>query len=239
MFRTTIVTAVAENTGDVSTNAYVKIRRLINSMGYSYCAISDWHFTRDTISFNITQGTRNYSGASYLPATFDKVLTAKIEDSNSDNWPLDEKSVDWYSQIIDPTFQGTPYAFVLTELDASTFQEICFYYCPDATYTAYLRCKLKWSEVSDNSTALLIPDSHQDAFIWWVSKARFIQQGDVQGVKDADEMLYGSPLKRKSGLIDIMLGNEGKPQLKRGMKPSRSYIDPMGRFKKDYGRVWH
>ena len=83
-----LVSAVADSTGDDSPDAQAKLIRLVNEKGPDFCNITDWPFLRSDLTFNITSANYKYSGAGYLPATFKRIIAAYTL-FNNEREPLD------------------------------------------------------------------------------------------------------------------------------------------------------
>ena len=96
--RLSIVSCVLDDTGDSSQDAIVKVRRIVNRRGQSFCDITNWPFLRHDLSFSIVPLSHTYSGASYLPTTFKRVIAAYLLDG-TDRLPLKEvginRSYEW------------------------------------------------------------------------------------------------------------------------------------------------
>src|SRR3990167_3309412 len=144
-----IVSAVCDATGDDTSDAQVKIRRLVNEKGPGFCLITNWPFMRSDISFSITSSANKYSGASYLPENFKRVVGAHLKDSNNHWYPLTEVSIkERYERWINPNNnnQGQPYEFCITRPESGYF-EIEFNRLPDQNYTFEARSEEHTSEL--------------------------------------------------------------------------------------------
>ena len=175
-----IVSAVCDATGDDSSDAIVKVRRLINEKGPGFCLITNWPFLRADTSFSITTSAYTYSGASYLPATFKRAIGAFIKDSNSQRYPLTEVSVKEAYEWANPDDNGgRPDEFCITR-NESGYYEIQFNRLPDGTYTVQFELEQKWANLTHATAESLVTDEYFEVFSHFVSIARARQQGDLE-----------------------------------------------------------
>ena len=239
ILRGSLVTSCCGIIGDFSADAKVKLRRIINEEGRSFSQLRDWAFLHTVATFNLADGTNEYSGSGYLPQGMQRMLAIKLKDSNNNYAPIDEKSLDWYSKIEDPTYEGTPYAIVLRGLDSSGYPIARFYFTPDATYTFEVDCTVDWTDVDETSTGdatrLIVTQDCLPAFKYWVSKAYAVGQGDGEVADRCDKQLYGNPMLRIPGLLDALFSKQRGVQKHRGVKPSSAYKDENRLTARDYG----
>lgn len=176
-----IVSAVCDATGDDTSDAQVKIRRLVNEKGPGFLLITNWPFMRNDISFSITTSAHKYSGASYLPESFKRVLGANLKDSNNMVYPLTEVSVtETYERWLDPDDnQGVPEEFCISRIE-SGYYEIKFNRLPDDTYTFQADIELKWTPATSTTASLVITDDYMESFSHFISMARARQQADIE-----------------------------------------------------------
>lgn len=177
-----VVSICADNTGDDTSDAQVKIRRIVNEKGPGFCLITNWPFMRSDISFSITSSANKYSGASYLPETFKRVVGAHLKDSNNKWYPLTEVSInERYQRWLNPSAdnQGRPDEFCITRPE-SGYYEIEFNRLPEATYTFEADIELKWTPATSTTANLLVTDDYMETFCHFISMARARQQGDLE-----------------------------------------------------------
>jgi len=176
-----VVSAVADTTGVDTQDAQVKIRRLVNVKGPGFMMMANWPFRRSDISFSITTSASTYSGSSYLPENFKKVLGAHLEDSNSKWWPLVEVGIkERYERWVNPADnQERPFEFCITRLESDYYQ-IEFNKLPDDTYTFKADIELKWTPATSTTASLVVTDDYMETFCHFVSLARARQQGDLE-----------------------------------------------------------
>lgn len=176
-----VVSSVADSTGDDSQDAQVKIRRLVNEKGPGFCLITNWPFMRSDISFTIGASNHIYSGSSYLPETFKKIVGAHLVDSNSAWIPLEEISIkERYERWGNPSEnQGTPSEFCITRPESS-YYEIQFNRLPDQDYTFAADIEQKWTPATSTTANLVVTDDYMETFCHFVSMARARQQGDME-----------------------------------------------------------
>jgi len=233
--RASITSAVAENTGDDSSDAVIKINRLIDRKGKQFCNITNWPFLRDQVSFSITSSAYAYSGASYLPTTFKKVVAAKILDG-TDEWPLEEDGIaERYTWPNPDDNQGRPDKFCITRQE-SGYWLIEFNQKPDKTYTVYLEIELQWADLASSSSETVITKEYEDSFEHYCSMARFMQQGDTENYQlyknEWDGNQPNSPPRHSIlGQILSMLSN---PAQRKQVVMREEYLNPFGGRQSDY-----
>lgn len=217
--RLSIVCAVADGTGDDSADAIVKIRRLVNQRGRSFCDLANWPFLRSDTSFDITASAYKYSGASYLPTTFKRITGAFLLDGTT-RCPLDEVGIMEAHEWANPDDNtGRPDEFCITRME-SGYWEIQFNKKPDNTYTVYLEMELQWSDLTSDTTETLITKDFYDGFALWCKIGRFQQQGDTENYNICQDEWY-NPLKPKTSMFNILLGKLSNPLKKKSVIVSR------------------
>lgn len=239
ILRGSLVTAISGIIGDASDDSKTKVRRMINTCGPAFCQMTDWGFLHTTVTFTLTDGTKEYSGSGKIPYTFQRFLATKIMDTNGQFSPVDEKSLTWFNQIEDPSQEGTPYAVILRGLDSSGYPKTVFYPTPDRAYTFEADCKLQWTDVleasgSDTSRIVITEDAFT-AFSYYIAQALAIQQGDDALKILCDAELWGNPLIKKPGLLTMLIMNQRGANKKRGMAPRGDYTG-YSTGGTDYGR---
>ena len=215
-----LVSAVADSTGDDSPDAQAKLIRLVNEKGPDFCNITDWPFLRSDLTFNITTAASVYSGASYLPATFKRIISSYLL-FNSDRYDLDEVGIkEAYSWPNPANNQGRPDEFCITR-NESGYYEIDFNRLPDQTYGVYLEMELQWAEVTLTTETMLITKQFYGAFALFTKMARFNQQGDTEGYTIANSQWFNGQTGR-GVLVDAlsMLGSPGKRKGVRARMPN-------------------
>lgn len=232
-----LVSAVADKTGDDGIDAVVKIKRLANEIGPDFCMITNWKFMRDNITFNITNaGGYIYSGASYLPATFKNVIAARVQDQNSAWFPLYEKSISeaditWVSP--DQFATGIPDEFVITRPE-NGYWEIMFNRKPGQTYTVYMEIEKQWVDMTDSVESVITKD-YFTAFAHYVSMARFEQQGDLEAYNLALSRWWDPRMPRNS-ILGRILSSMGGGMVKKQIKMDERLIFPGSRIRSDYNK---
>lgn len=231
-----LVSAVADATGDDSADARTKLIRLLNEKGPDFCNITDWPFLRSDLTFNITTSNYKYSGAGYLPATYKRIITSYIL-YNNDRYDLTEVGIkeayDWPNPANN---SGRPDEFCVTR-NESEFFEIQFNRQPDQTYSVYLELELQWTEIDDITDVVLVTKQFYGAFAHFLKMARFGQQGDTEGYQIADRQwldprsgrgiltsaleMLSTPSKRKR----VKMRMPGPGSYLRGHKGSPDYRD--------------
>jgi hypothetical protein len=220
LIRGSICTAISDNTGDDSIDARVKIRRIINRRGQSFCDITNFPFLRSDISLSITVLAHTYSGASYLPTTFKRVVAAYLLDG-SDRTPLKEVGIGECYQWGNPNDnQGKPDEFCISRIEDG-YWEIKFNRLPDASYTVYFEIELHWVDVdessSGDSTELLITKDYYDYFTHYCCIERFAQQGDTENYQIYDDKWF-NPTKPQTSLLTKMLNKLSSPVKQRAVQ---------------------
>lgn len=224
-----IVSAVAETTADDSSDALTKIKRLINRRGKQFLLIASWPFLRTDISFSVTTTTSVYSGASYLPATYKKVLAARLRD-NTDDYPLEEDGlIEKYSWPNPDDNQDRPDRFCITRQE-SGYWEIAFNKLPDKAYTIYMDIETQWSELSASSDEAVVTKPYEEAFCHYCSMARYWQQGDNENYNIAkNEWDGGNPASpARHSILGQILASLSSPLKKKQVVIAESYINPFG-----------
>ena len=238
--RGTLVTAIAGIIGDFSDDSKVKIRRMINTVGPEFCQLTDWAFLHTTVTFTLTDGNYSYVGSGYLSQTFQRFLATKLKDSTDTFYPISEKSLTWYNELDDPADEGRPFAVVLRGLDSSGYPRANFYYCPDGTYTFETDCELKWTDLAEASgsdtSRIVITEDCMTAFSFFVAGSLAVPQGDDALIDRCNAKLWGNPLLRIPGALDVLIRRQRGANKKRRIKPSDAYIDTGERTATDYGR---
>ena len=230
--RASLVSSVADRTGDSSPDAIVKIKRLINEKGPEFCNLAEWPFLRDSLNFDITSAASEYSGASYLPTTFKKVLGAFILDGTT-RYDLTEVGIGEAYRWANPAeCAGLPAEFAITQVESGYWQ-IAFDRLPDRTYTVYLELELQWSDLTADGSETVMTKEYFPSFSHLVSMAQFASQGDSESYAimksewdNPSNFRYSmlgqllaklsNPLKRRSVVVD-----HGGPSLSPGY--SRRY----------------
>ena len=221
-----LVSAVADSTGDDSPDAQAKLIRLVNEKGPDFCNITDWPFLRSDLTFNITSANYKYSGAGYLPATFKRIIAAYTL-FNNEREPLDEVGIgDAYAWENPSQNSGRPDEFCITR-NESEFFEIAFNRLPDQTYGVYLEMELQWAEVTLTTETMLITKQFYGAFALFTKMARFNQQGDTEGYTIANGQWFNGQTGR--GVLVDALSMLKSPNKKAGVRAR------MGRYFKRTG----
>ena len=233
--RASLVSAVADSTGDDSSDAAVKIRRLINEKGPEYCMLANWPFNRTTVNFRFTVGIASYSGASYFPATFKSYLYGYYLDGTT-KYPVREMSLEEYNnRIAEPSWQSKPDR-VLIHKTSSGYWEAIFYPTPDQTYSFTAEIEQQWTDLTADSSETIITKEYFPAFSHFVKIARFIQQGDTENYQIAKDQWWNERKPQSSILGNILANLSRKPSMKKGMRPAKSVISPFGGdHAQDYG----
>lgn len=224
--RLSMVTAVCADTGDDSSDAVVKVRRLVNQRGRSFCNITNWPFLRHNISFDITaSGGYTYSGASYLPATFKRVTAAFLLDG-TERYPLKEVGILRAHQWKNPDENdGRPDEFCITRVE-SGYWEVQFNKKPDQTYTVYFEIELQWTDLTSDTSETVITKEFYDAFVLYCNIARFRQQGDTENYKMAKDEWH-NPLKPQDSMLYNCLKQIESPTMEQGLSVDMG-IEPQG-----------
>lgn len=222
--RASLVSAVCESTADDSPDAVVKVRRLINRRGRSFCKITNWPFLRTTVTMTLTIGTAAYSGASYLPTTFKKFLYGYYMDGTT-KYPLTEMTLAEYNnKIAEPSWTGKPNKVLIHKI-SSGYWEIIFYPTPDAAYEVTFEIEQQWTDLTADTSETVITNDYYDAFSLYCEIERFRQQGDIEQYTLA-KAEWDNPL---SGILKQILSDlSNKPSRKRGLHPAREILEPLG-----------
>ena len=218
-----IVSAVADATGDDGPDARAKLLRLINEVGPDFCNITDWPFTRSDLTYNITSAAYKYSGANYLPATFKRIIASYtlFNNERSDLYEVGIKETyDWQNPQTNP---GRPDKFCVTR-NESGFYEIQFNHLPDQTYGIYHELELQWSDISAITETILVTKEFYGAFAHYVKMARFNQQGDSEGFQIADKLWF-DPMTG-TGIKINALSMLRSPSKQQRVKMARRYVQP-------------
>jgi len=212
MTRLSIVSAIADDTGDDGPDAIVKIRRVVNKMGPQFCNLTNWPFLRDQVTWEIT-GTLGYSytGADYLPATYKKVIAAKLLDG-VDEYPLEEDGIlERYKWHNPDDNQDRPTRFCIMRQE-SGYWTIEFNAKPDNSYTVYFEIELQWSDLTADTTETLITKKYYTAFVHYCDIARFLQQGDAENLAIyQDQWWPGDTRKQRHSMLGGILANLSSP----------------------------
>jgi hypothetical protein len=233
--RASLVSAVADSTGDDSSDAVVKIRRLINEKGPEYCMLAPWLFNKTTASFSFTAGTASYSGASYFPDTFKKYLYGYFLDGTT-KYPVREMSLEEYnSRIAEPSWQGKPDRVLIHKI-SSGYWEAIFYPTPDQAYSFTAEIEQHWTDLTSDSSETIITKDHFSAFSHFIKMARFIQQGDTENYQIAKAEWWNEGKPQSSILGTILANLSRRTSMRKGMRPSKGSISPFGGdHSQDYG----
>jgi len=234
ILRASIVSSVCDKTGDESQDAVVKVRRLINEQGPLFCELADFPFKRSDISFSITTSAYKYSGASYLPTTFKKVLAACLLDG-TDRYPLTEVGIKESKEWPNPDDnEGKPDEFCITRIE-SGYWEIAFNRKPDNTYTIELEIALQWTDVDEDTDEVVVTKEYYPSFSHFVSMARLAQQGDTEGYAIAKNEWF-NPAAPQGTILGTILKALSSPLRKKSVVMDPDYMRPFDRIKKDYRR---
>lgn len=232
--RASLTSSICEKTGDESSDAATKVNRLINEQGPLFCSITNWPFLRSDISFSITTSAHEYSGASYLPTTFKRVVGGCVLDG-TDRYPLTEVSIKASKEWPNPDDNsGIPDEFCITRMESGYWQ-IVFNRLPDDTYTVELEIELQWTDLTSASSETVLTKEYFPAFSHFVSMARFIQQGDTANYLIAKDNWF-NPNAPKGTILEIMLSALGSPLRKKSVKMDDKYLSPFTPMQRDYNR---
>ena len=197
-----LVSAVADATGDDSADARVKLLRLINKKGPDFCNITDWPFMRSDLTFNITTANYIYSGASYLPTTFKRIISSYLK-FNNDRYDLDEVGIqEAYNWPNPSNNQGRPDEFCITR-DESGYFQIQFNRLPDQTYSIYFEMELQWTDVASITDNVLVTKQYYGAFSHFLTMSRLAQQSDTEGYAIANKEWH-DPMTGRGILISAL-----------------------------------
>jgi len=227
--RASLVSAVAEDTGNDSVDSVVKIKRLINRIGKDFCMITNWPFLYTDISFSITNsGGYKYSGAAYLPTTYKRVIKANIV-YNNNVYDLKEVGIQQaYEWDYPAENEGIPEEFCITRIE-SGYWEIQFDKTPDQTYTVYADIEQQWSELSADDSETLVTKPYEASFVHFLDMARFRQQGDLENYSAYKAEWYDafSPMNSVLGRI---LASLQKPSANKGVSVDPEYLSSFVNF---------
>lgn len=230
--RASLTSSICDKTGDESIDAVVKVNRLINEQGSQFCQLANWPFLRSDLSFSITTSAYEYSGASYLPTTFKKVVAATLLDG-TDRYPLTEVSIKESKEWGNPNDnQGLPDEFCITRIE-SGYWEIAFNRLPDDTYTIEMEIELQWSDLTASTTETVITKEYYPAFSHFVSMARFMQQGDTANYLIAKDAWW-NPLMPKGTILGTILAALSSPLRKKSVQMDSGYVAPLSPHAQDY-----
>lgn len=230
-----LVSSVCDKTGDDGSDAQVKVKRLINEVGPDFCLITNWPFLRQKINFTITSAAYRYSGASYIPSTFRKVLTALLLDQNSDWFPLYEESLGaMRMQWSNPArYQGRPEKFCITDIESDLY-EIAFDRQPDRDFAVELDIEKQWVNLTD-SNETVVTKEYFPALSHFISMERYVQQGDTESLLTAKAQWW-DPVTPRNSMLGRILNSLSSPANKKQVKVDERQIFPGGRSKRDYNR---
>lgn len=228
-----LVSSVCDKTGDDSIDAAVKVARLINEQGPQFCALTNWPFLRSDLSITITSSAYYYSGASYLPTTFKKIVAGCLKDASGRRYPLTEVSIKASKEWPNPDDnQGRPDEFCITRIESGYWQ-IAFNRLPDASYTVELEIELQWADLTSSTSETVVTKEYYPALSHFVSMQRFIQQGDNEGFLLSDKAWF-NPLIPQGTILGTILAALRSPLRKKSVKMSASYTQPLAPIIKDY-----
>lgn len=217
--RASLTSSICDRTGDEGIDAEVKVNRLINEQGPQFCALAPWPFLRDSLSFGITASASTYSGASYLPTTFKKIIGGCLVDGTT-RYPLTEVGIKESKEWPTPSDNaGRPSEFCITRIE-SGYWEISFNRLPDNNYTIELEIETQWVDLTSASSETVMTKEYFPAFTHFVSMARFLQQGDSASYMVSKQDWWNRDDPRGSILGTLLLG------LGRPMKQKRTIISP-------------
>lgn len=220
--RASMVSAVCDKTGDDSTDATVKVKRLINEKGPEFCELGPFPFLHPDAptSFDINAaGGYTYSGSGYLPTTFKRVVGAYLLDGST-RCPLDEVAIGEANQWDNPNDNtGRPDKFCITRI-VSGYWEVAFNRKPDGTYTVYFDLELQWADLTEDTSETLITKRYYPQFVHFVSMDRFIQQGDAENYQIAD-LRWHDPRKPGKSMLDKLLASLSNPLRQKSVMVSK------------------
>jgi len=209
-----LVSAICDATGDDSSDAQTKVKRLINEKGPGFMLITNWPFLRANISFDITTSAYTYSGASYLPANFKRIVGAFILDG-TDRYPLTEVSIKEAYEWANPNdYDARPQKFCITR-NESGYYEIQFDRLPDSTYTVYFDIEQKWLNLTHATAESIITDDYYEAFSHFCSMARARSQTDLELYGILKSEWYDQRAPEKSVLGRALIGLKSPLRRKR------------------------
>lgn len=220
--RASITSSVCDRTGDEGADAAIKVNRLINEQGPQFCALAPWPFLRTDISFGITASASTYSGASYLPASFKKVVGGNLLDG-TDRYPLTEVGIGESREWPNPSDNtGRPDEFCITRIE-SGYYEISFNRLPDNNYTIQLEIETQWTDLTTSTSEAVITKEYFPAFTHFVSMARFMQQGDSENYTMA-QVAWWNRNDPKGSILGTILSNLKSPMKKPHVIVSPDYL---------------
>src|SRR3990167_4802023 len=231
--RASLTSALCDSTGDDSSDAVVKIRRLINQRGSSFCNITNWPFLRSDISFSITEaGGYKYSGASYLPTTFKRVTAAFLLDSTN-RYPLTEVGILRAHEWPNPDDNsGRPDEFCITRIE-SGYWEVQFNRKPDNTYTVYFETELQWTDLTVDASETVITKQFYDAFVLYCEVARFRQQVDTENYQLSKDEWF-NPIKPQDSILYNCLKQIESPTMLAGLTVDMGIEPRKNDYSSDY-----
>jgi hypothetical protein len=232
-----LVSAVADKTHDDSSDAIVKIKRVINTVGPDFCSLADFPFLRDDISFAITNAAYKYSGASVLPATFKRILAMHIEDENFERYPINEVSIQTSHEWENPDdFTGIPDELCVTRPE-SGYWEVQFSNKPDQNLNVYMEIEKQWTDLSNPSDETVITKPFMTAFVHFICMDIFANQGDTESLLTA-QTAWWNERNPRSSILGRMLASLKKPTGKKRLAPWPPINNPLLYSKKvnDYAR---
>lgn len=217
----TILSAVADNTGDDSADAITKLTRLVNTHGPSFCNIADWKFLREQITMSISSAASKYSGSSYLPSTYKETLAAYLKDGD-DHYPFIEVGAqEAYDWINPDDNDGRPDEFLVSRLDDNGFYELQLNRLPDNDYSLVFEIEKQWTSVTLTTAETIITEELEGAFVHYITMKRLMQQGDTEQYtlykddwynpsKPEDSILTNAlkTLRKKTGSDSVIMSPE-------------------------------
>ena len=221
-----VVSAVCDITGDDTNDAQTKIRRLVNTVGPGFCKLSNFPFLRADISFSITSSAYTYSGSSYIPENYVKMLGIHIIDNNSEWQPMKEVGmIERYDRWLNPSNNsGTPDEFCMTRNEAA-YPEIQFNRIPDGTYTVEAEILQKWSYVTATTGTIIVTDDYMEAFCHYVAISRARQQGDIE-LYSILKNEWWNPNDPKGSILGNILSGLSSPTRKIAVVPPENLRVP-------------
>ena len=223
--RASLVSAICDDTGDSGPDSVVKVRRLINRRGTQFCKITNWPFLRSDLSFDVTNaGGWTYSGASYLPTTFKKVITAYLMDGDV-RCPFTQVGVheaaDWHAPADN---EGMPDEFCITRMESGYWQ-MAINRVPDQTYTVYFEIALQWSDLTEDTSETVMPKDYYDAFVHFCDISKFRQQGDMEQMQLAQRQWW-NPRDTRGSILGVLLSDLSDPHKEKRVIVDMNMIDP-------------
>lgn len=198
-----LISSCADKIGDDSQDSVVKIKRSINEKGAEFCNLSNFKFLYSDISFDITTSAYKYSGASYLPTTFKRVVGGFLLDGTT-RCPLTEVNISQAYEWANPDDNtGRPDEFCITRKE-SGYYEIQFNKKPDNTYTVYLEIELQWTDLSATTEETIITKEYYPYFSHFVAMHMAIHQGDTELYQILNDA-WDNPMKLRSSMLYKLL----------------------------------